>query len=119
MTFSYWLYFNPLCKLVNHNQDMSHISSCRFKRADHIQTPYGKWPGNWYGLELRHWHMCLGSISLTAIALSYQILCLFQGAWPVKPMMESLCYQGSGRGVMPTFPLMYISEDVKPFFRVN
>ena len=77
ITFSYRFHFNPFCKLIHHDQNVSHISPCWFERANHIQAPYGKWPCNWYGLEFRHWHMCLGSIPLTTIAFSHQIFCLF------------------------------------------
>jgi hypothetical protein len=50
--------------------------------------------------------------ALAAIAMLHQLICVPQGRWPVETMAESISYQGSGRCMVPAFPLMYLSQQL-------
>jgi hypothetical protein len=53
--------------------------------------------------------------ALAAVALLYQLFCILLGRRPIETMAEGLSHQGSGRCVMPTLPLMYLSQQLYPF----
>jgi hypothetical protein len=57
--------------------------------------------------------------TLAAIAVLHQLLCILLGRWPIEIMAESLSHQSSGRCVMPALPLMYLSRQLYPFFRLD
>jgi hypothetical protein len=57
--------------------------------------------------------------ALIAVALLYQLFYVLQGSRPVETMAEGLGHQGSGRCVVPTLPLMYLPQQLYPFFRLN
>jgi hypothetical protein len=50
----------------------------------------------------------LGEV-LAAVALFHQLLGILLGRRLVEAMAEGLGHQGSGRRVMSTFPLVYLS----------
>jgi hypothetical protein len=57
--------------------------------------------------------------TLAAIAVLHQLLCILLGHRPTETMAEGLSHQRSGRCVMPTLPLMYLSQQLYPFFRLD
>jgi hypothetical protein len=57
--------------------------------------------------------------ALAAIALLHQLFCVLLGPRPVETMAEGLGHQGSGRCVMPSLPLMYLSQQLYPFLWAN
>jgi hypothetical protein len=56
---------------------------------------------------------------LAAIALLHQLFCVLLSRRPIETMAEGLSHQGSGRCVMPTLPLMYLSQQLYPFFQLD
>jgi hypothetical protein len=57
--------------------------------------------------------------TLAAIAVLHQLLCILLGRRPIETMAEGLSHQSSGRCVMPALPLMYLSQQLYPFFRLD
>jgi hypothetical protein len=57
--------------------------------------------------------------ALAAVALLHQLFCVLLGHRPIETMAEGLSHQGSGRCVMPALPLMYLSQQLYPFFWLN
>jgi hypothetical protein len=57
--------------------------------------------------------------ALAAVALLHQLFCVLLGRRPVETTAEGLGHQGSGRCVMPALPLMYLSQQLYPFFRLD
>jgi hypothetical protein len=57
----------------------------------------------------------LGEV-LAAVALLHQLFYILLGCQPVETMAEGLGHQGSGRCVMSALPLMYLSQQLYPFF---
>jgi hypothetical protein len=53
---------------------------------------------------------------LAAIAVLHQLFCILLGRRPIETMAEGLSHQCSGRCVMPALPLMYLSQQLYPFF---
>jgi hypothetical protein len=53
---------------------------------------------------------------LAAIAVLHQLFCVFLGRRPIETMAEGRSHQCSGRCVMPALPLMYLSQQLYPFF---
>jgi hypothetical protein len=47
------------------------------------------------------------------------LFCVLLGRRPVETMAEGLGHQGSRRCVMPALPLMYLSQQIYPFFRLD
>jgi hypothetical protein len=54
--------------------------------------------------------------TLAAIAVLHQLLCILLGRRPIETMAEGHSHQHSGRCVMPALPLMYLSQQLYPFF---
>jgi hypothetical protein len=54
-----------------------------------------------------------------AIAALHQLLCILLGYRPIETMAEGLSHQCSGRCVMPALHLMYLSQQLYPFFRLD
>jgi hypothetical protein len=57
--------------------------------------------------------------TLATIAVLHQLLCILLGRRPIETMAEGLSHQCSRRCVMPALPLMYLSQQLYPFFRLN
>jgi hypothetical protein len=57
--------------------------------------------------------------TLAAIAMLHQVICIPQGCRPVETVAEGFSHQGSGRCVMSTLSLMYLFQQLQPFFRLN
>jgi hypothetical protein len=57
--------------------------------------------------------------TLAAIAVLHQLFCILLGRWPIETMAEGLSNQCPGRCVMPALPLMYHSQQLYPFFRLD
>jgi hypothetical protein len=60
----------------------------------------------------------LGEV-LAAVALLHQLFCVLLGRRPVETIAEGLGHQASGRRVMPALPLMYLSQQLYPFLRLD
>jgi hypothetical protein len=54
--------------------------------------------------------------ALTAVALFHQLFCILLGYRPIETMEERLGHQGSGRCVVSALPLVYLLQDLYPFF---
>ena len=67
-SFFYWLGFDPLHKLVDGYQQMCHTATRPLQRANHVQPPDGKRPGDRDRLERCSRRVLLRCESLTAIA---------------------------------------------------
>ncbi|MFW8298225.1 hypothetical protein, partial [Klebsiella pneumoniae] len=50
---------NPLGEFVDSHKEMRVTADCPFKRADHVNPPDRKWPGQRDGLQLLGWQMNL------------------------------------------------------------
>jgi hypothetical protein len=57
--------------------------------------------------------------TLAAIAVLHQLLYILLGHRPIETMAEGLSHQCSGRCVMSALPLMYLSQPLYPFFRLD
>lgn len=60
--------------------------------------------------------MALCTEALAAFAFVHQIHGLLEGRGPVESMAECFGHQGSGGVMMPTLPLVDVSENLLPFF---
>jgi hypothetical protein len=56
---------------------------------------------------------------LAAIAVLHQLLCILLGRRPIETMAKGLSHQSTGRCVMPALPLMYLSQQLYSFFRLD
>jgi hypothetical protein len=56
---------------------------------------------------------------LAAIAVLHQLFCILPSHRLIETMAEGLGHQCSGRCVMPALPLMYLSHQLYPFFRLD
>jgi hypothetical protein len=57
--------------------------------------------------------------ALAAIAVHHQLFCVLLGHRPIETMAEGLSHQCSGRCMMPALPLMFLSQQLYPFFRLD
>jgi hypothetical protein len=57
--------------------------------------------------------------ALAAVALLHQLFCVLLSRRLIETMAEGLSHQGFGRCVMPVLPLMYLSQQLYPFFRLD
>jgi hypothetical protein len=54
--------------------------------------------------------------ALVAVALFHQLFCILLGCRPVETMVEGFGHQGSGGCVVAVLPLLYLSQQLYPFF---
>jgi hypothetical protein len=57
--------------------------------------------------------------ALAAVALFHKLFCVLLGCRPVETMAKGFGHQGSGRCMVAALPLMYLSQQLYPFFWLN
>jgi hypothetical protein len=114
-----WLGLDPLGELVHSNQEMRQAPGRDLEWSYHVQAPDSKRPGERDGLEGCRWSVSMLGEALAAVALFHQLFCILLGCRPIETMAEGLGHQGSGRCVVSALPLVYLPQQLYPFFRLD
>jgi hypothetical protein len=92
---SHWLYFRPLSKLVDSNEQEFEAPGTSGERAQDIKPPDQKWPGERYCLESLSWLMDVLAVELAGFTSGDKLCCILEGRGPTETLLESFADQGS------------------------
>ena len=112
--------FDPLGELVDCHQEMCVTSARRFLEwTHHVESPLGKRPGEWYGLQLRCGCVRFSGEHLAPVAYPDYLLGFPHCCGPVESRSKGFCHQGSTAGMVSAGSFMYVMKQCPTICRVD
>jgi hypothetical protein len=92
---SHWLYFRPLCKLVDCHEQEFKAPDTSGEWAQDVEPPDQKWSGERYRLESLSWLMNILGVELAGFTSGDKLCCVLEGRGPIETLSEGFVSQGS------------------------
>src|SRR6266540_2960253 len=108
--------FNPLCELVDSDEEVCIATWCFLQGTDHVKAPYCKRTSDWDGLQLLCRYVYLSSKELTSLTFADEIICICDSSRLEESLPISLADQCSGSGVIPTDSRVNLLEQFSSVF---
>jgi hypothetical protein len=110
-----WQVFDPLGKLVDHDENPFESTWSWLEGSDGVQSPAREGPCRRYRLQLVSRYMDLLSEELAVDTMSYQLLRVSDCCWPIETCSKTLPDQSARCCMVTAYPSMNLVEEFDPF----